>query len=96
MLYKLIDKSTNTILENLTSNDIARMLGVTKQYVLYSARTENLIQLRYKVELIANEQEYGKKIPDKMWAEWEKVRKPLNKAIKLRGKDIELICVDAN
>lgn len=91
--YRLIDTSTNTVLENITSNDIAQMLGVNKHYVTSCARNNNLIQMRYKVELIEVVKGVAK-IPDELWVEWEKVRKPLNLALKKSGKDIQLICLD--
>lgn len=89
--YNLIDTATNTVLENITADDIAKILGVSKHYVTSSARKDNLIQFRYKVEYVETLEVANKHIPNDLWAEWERIRKPLNIAIKKRGKDIQII-----
>ena len=89
--YRLIDSSTGTVLERVTASDIAQMLGVSKHYVTSCARNNNLIQCRYKVEMVEIEEVSNKPIPNDLWAEWDKVCKPLNMAIKKSGKQIKLV-----
>lgn len=91
--YRLTDKSTGTVLERVTASDIAQMLGVSKHYVTSSARNNNLIQFRYKVEMIEIEEVLDKHISSDLWAEWDRICKPLNKALKKHGKQIKLVTI---
>ena len=51
-LYRVTDIQTGTVLENLTSKQVASNLGVRTGYVKSCANNNNLIRFRYKVEVI--------------------------------------------
>lgn len=93
--YDLFDYTGKKIMENVTTTQIANMLHISKNYVTSCARNNVLIRGIYKVQQISAQEVSNKLIPCSMWEEWDRVVKPLNKALRNSGKDIKLTSIVA-
>lgn len=92
-IYKMIDKQTGTVLENVSAHQIANILGVRATYVGKCAQHGNLIRNRYEIISMGYAEYTSKNIPVELWDEWDKICKPLNKVLRKLGKDIVITTV---
>ena len=92
--YRVIDIWTKNVIENLTMREVVRTLGVSRGTIRSAVKNDNLIRCRYEVSEmgeISKDKDINH-IPERLWNEWEEVRKPINKAIKDSGKMIFISC----
>lgn len=93
--YRVTDMIYKDVMNDLTANELAKLLGVGTHYIYKSANNGNLIRNRYKIEITAINDTTKSNIPYEVWTEWDRVCKPLNKALKRCGKDIKLTSIVA-
>ena len=75
-LYNLIDLEANSIRENLTSNEIAKLIHTYPSYVSYVARHKSTFAGRYKIERVCKlPPRFEPRYPRELLDEWDRVTK---------------------
>lgn len=75
-LYNLIDLEANSIQENLTSNEIAKLIDTYPTYVSYVARHNITIKHKYKIERVCTlPPRFEPRYPRELLDEWDRVTK---------------------
>ena len=91
-IYRVTDIYTKNVLENMTTREVARTLGVSKGTIRSAVKNDTLVRCRYDIEDMGEvEIDKDTYIPDSMWDEWDYIRKPINKALKKQNKVIILV-----
>ena len=92
-IYRVTDIYTKNVLENMTTREVARVLGVSKGTIRSAIKNDTLVRCRYDIEDMGEvEIDKDTYIPNRMWDEWDDIRKPINKALKDSGKIIFISC----
>lgn len=89
-MYRLIDVRTNNVLENLQITEVVKALGVSRGCINSAVKKNNLIRMRYKVEVeeLDDVDFTNKNIPVELWREWDRVCSSLKVVLKKYGKNI--------
>lgn len=75
-LYNVIDLETNTIKKNLTSDEIAKLIGTYNSYVSYLARNNTTFNRRYQIEKVGKlPPKCEPMYPSELLDEWDRVTK---------------------
>lgn len=93
-IYRVTDIYTKNVLENMTTREVARVLGVSKGTIRSAVKRNNLVRCRYEISemgLVEIDKDTNH-IPVDLWNQWEEIRKPIHKALIDSGKVVFLSC----
>ena len=95
--YNVKDTETKRVYPNLTAQEIAEQFNISRRYVTKCAKDNIVARGRFKIEAVTkktNNDEKGNHLTLIDLKDWDKIRKPINKALSNSGKSIKLICPD--
>ena len=94
--FNVIDLETKVVIPNIASDEVCERLNICRRYLTYCVNENKVVKGRYKIE------KFEPKIDDDKinslsfedLKDWDKIRKPLNKALKKLNKQIPISCSD--
>ena len=95
--YNVLDIETKQVFPNLMAQEITEHFKISRRYVTKCAKDNIVARGRFKIEVVAkktNNDEKGNHLTLLDLKDWDKIRKPINKALSNSGKSIKLICPD--
>ena len=93
--YNVIDLETKVVIPNITSDEVCERINICRRYLTKCVNENKVAKGRYKIEKFEpNNDDKMNSISFEDLKDWDKICKPLNKALKKRGKSIKLICPD--
>ena len=92
--FNVIDLETKVVIPNIASDEVCERLNICRRYLTKCVNENKVAKGRYKIEKFEPNIDDDKinSISLSDLKDWDKICKPLNKALKKRGKSIKLIC----
>ena len=93
--FNVIDLETKVVIPNITSDEVCERINICRRYLTKCVNENKVAKGRYKIEKFEpNNDDKMNSLSFEDLKDWDKICKPLNKALKKRGKSIKLICPD--
>lgn len=93
--FNVIDLETKVVIPNITSDEVCERINICRRYLTKCVNENKVAKGRYKIEKFEpNNDDKMNSISFEDLKDWDKIRKPINKALKNSGKSIKLICPD--
>ena len=93
--FNVIDLETKVVIPNITSDEVCERLNICRRYLTKCVNENKVAKGRYKIEKFEpNNDDKMNSLSFEDLKDWDKIRKPINKALKNSGKSIKLICPD--
>lgn len=94
--FNVIDLETKVVIPNITSDEVCKRINICRRYLTKCVNENKAAKGRYKIE------KFEPKIDDDKinslsfedLKDWDKICKPLNKALKKLNKQIPISCSD--
>ena len=92
--FNVIDLETKVVIPNITSDEVCERINICRRYLTKCINEKKVVKGRYKIEKFEPNIDDDKinSLSFEDLKDWDKLCKPLNKALKKRGKSIKLIC----
>lgn len=91
--FNVIDLETKVVIPNITSDEVCERINICRRYLTKCVNENKVAKGRYKIERFEpNNDDKMNSLSFEDLKDWDKICKPLNKALKKRGKSIKLIC----
>lgn len=91
--FNVIDLETKVVIPNITSEEVCERINICRRYLTKCVNENKVAKGRYKIERFEpNNDDKMNSLSFEDLKDWDKICKPLNKALKKRGKSIKLIC----
>ena len=91
--FNVIDLETKVVIPNITSDEVCERINICRRYLTKCVNENKVAKGRYKIEKFEpNNDDKMNSISFEDLKDWDKIRIPINKALKKRGKSIKLIC----
>lgn len=91
--FNVIDLETKVVIPNITSDEVCERINICRRYLTKCVNENKVAKGRYKIEKFEpNNDDKMNSLSFEDLKDWDKICKPLNKALKKRGKSIKLIC----
>lgn len=92
--FNVIDLETKVVIPNITSDEVCERINICRRYLTKCINEKKVVKGRYKIEKFEPNIDDDKinSLSFEDLKDWDKICKPLNKALKKRGKSIKLIC----
>lgn len=91
--FNVIDLETKKVIPNIASDEVCERLNICRRYLTECVNKNKVAKGRYKIE------KFEPNIDDKINSlsfedlkDWDKICKPLNKALKKINKQISITC----
>lgn len=93
--FNVIDLETKVVIPNITSDEVCERINICRRYLTKCVNENKVAKGRYKIEKFEpNNDDKMNSLSFEDLKDWDEICKPLNKALKKRGKSIKLICPD--
>ena len=93
--FNVIDLETKVVIPNITSDEVCERINICRRYLTKCVNENKVAKGRYKIEKFEpNNDDKMNSLSFEDLKDWDKIRKPINKALKNSGKSIKLICPD--
>ena len=92
--FNVIDLETKVVIPNITSDEVCERLNICRRYLTKCVNENKVAKGRYKIEKFEPNID-DDKINSLLLSdleEWDKICKPLNKALKKINKQIPITC----
>ena len=91
--YNVIDLETKVVIPNITSDEVCERINICRRYLTKCVNENKVAKGRYKIEKFeTNNDDKMNSLSFEDLKDWDKICKPINKALKNSGKSIKLIC----
>ena len=91
--YNVIDLETKVVIPNITSDEVCERINICRRYLTKCVNENKVAKGRYKIEKFEpNNDDKMNSLSFEDLKDWDKICKPINKALKNSGKSIKLIC----
>ena len=91
--FNVIDLETKVVIPNITSDEVCERINICRRYLTKCVNENKVAKGRYKIEKFEpNNDDKMNSISFEDLKDWDKIRIPINKALKNSGKSIKLIC----
>ena len=92
--YNVIDLETKVVIPNITSDEVCERINICRRYLTKCINEKKVVKGRYKIEKFEpnNDDDKINSLSFEDLKDWDKICKPINKALKNSGKSIKLIC----
>ena len=94
--YNVIDLETKVVIPNITSDEVCERINICRRYLTKCVNENKVAKGRYKIEKFEPNIDDDKinSLSFEDLKDWDKICKPINKALNISGKSIKLICPD--
>ena len=93
--FNVIDLETKVVIPNITSDEVCERINICRRYLTKCVNENKVAKGRYKIEKFEpNNDDKMNSISFEDLKDWDKIRKPLNKALKKINKQIPITCSD--
>ena len=94
--FNVIDLETKVVIVNITSDEVCERLNICRRYLTKCINEKKVVKGRYKIEKFEPNIDDDKinSLSFEDLKDWDKICKPINKALNISGKSIKLICPD--
>ena len=92
--YNVIDLETKVVIPNITSDEVCERINICRRYLTKCVNENKVAKGRYKIEKFEPNID-DDKINSLLLSDledWDKICKPLNKALKKINKQIPITC----
>ena len=92
--YNVIDLETKVVIPNITSDEVCERINICRRYLTKCVNENKVAKGRYKIEKFEPNIDDDKinSISLSDLKDWDKICKPLNKALKKINKQIPITC----
>lgn len=93
--FNVIDLETKVVIPNITSDEVCERLNICRRYLTDCVNSKNkVVKGRYKIERFEpnNDDDKINSLSLSDLEDWDKICKPLNKALKKINKQIPITC----
>ena len=93
--FNVIDLETKVVIPNITSDEVCERINICRRYLTKCVNENKVAKGRYKIEKFEpNNDDKMNSISFEDLKDWDKIRIPLNKALKKINKQIPISCSD--
>ena len=94
--FNVIDLETKVVIPNITSDEVCKRINICRRYLTNCVNENKVAKGRYKIEKFEPNIDDDKinSISLSDLKDWDKICKPLNKALKKINKQIPITCPD--
>ena len=93
--FNVIDLETKVVIPNITSDEVCERINICRRYLTKCVNENKVAKGRYKIEKFEpNNDDKINSISLSDLKDWDKICKPLNKALKKINKQIPITCPD--
>lgn len=92
--FNVIDLETKVVIPNITSDEVCERLNICRRYLTKCINENKVAKGRYKIEKFEPNIDDDKinSLSFEDLKDWDKICKPLNKALKKINKQIPITC----
>ena len=91
--FNVIDLETKVVIPNITSDEVCEKINICRRYLTKCVNENKVAKGRYKIEKFEpNNDDKMNSISLSDLKDWDKICKPLNKALKKINKQIPITC----
>ena len=92
--YNVIDLETKVVIPNITSDEVCERINICRRYLTKCVNEKKVVKGRYKIERFEPNIDDDKinSLSFEDLKDWDKICKPLNKALKKINKQIPITC----
>ena len=91
--FNVIDLETKVVIPNITSDEVCERINICRRYLTKCVNENKVAKGRYKIEqLEPNNDDKINSLSLSDLEDWDKICKPLNKALKKINKQIPITC----
>ena len=91
--FNVIDLETKVVIPNITSDEVCERLNICRRYLTKCVNENKVAKGRYKIEKFEpNNDDKINSLSLSDLEDWDKICKPLNKALKKINKQIPITC----
>ena len=92
--FNVIDLETKVVIPNITSDEVCERLNICRRYLTKCINEKKVVKGRYKIEKFEPNIDDDKinSLSFEDLKDWDKICKPLNKALKKINKQIPITC----
>lgn len=93
--FNVIDLETKVVIPNITSDEVCERINICRRYLTKCVNENKVAKGRYRIERFeSNNDDKMNSLSFEDLKDWDKICKPINKALNISGKSIKLICPD--
>ena len=94
--FNVIDLETKVVIPNITSDEVCERINICRRYLTKCINEKKVVKGRYKIEKFEPNIDDDKmnSLSFEDLKDWDKICKPLNKALKKINKQIPIACSD--
>lgn len=94
--FNVIDLETKVVIPNIASDEVCERLNICRRYLTKCINENKVVKGRYKIERFEpnNDDDKINSLSFEDLKDWDKICKPLNKALKKINKQIPISCPD--
>ena len=92
--FNVIDLETKVVIPNITSDEVCERINICRRYLTNCVNEKKVVKGRYKIERVKPNIDDDKmnSLSFEDLKDWDKICKPLNKALKKINKQIPITC----
>ena len=91
--FNVIDLETKVVIPNITSDEVCERINICRRYLTKCINEKKVVKGRYKIEKFEpNNDDKMNSLSFEDLKDWDKICKPLNKALKKINKQIPITC----
>ena len=92
--FNVIDLETKVVIPNITSDEVCKRINICRRYLTKCINEKKVVKGRYKIEKFEpnNDDDKINSLSFEDLKDWDKICKPLNKALKKINKQIPITC----
>ena len=91
--FNVIDLETKVVIPNITSDEVCERINICRRYLTKCVNENKVAKGRYKIEKFEpNNDDKINSLSLSDLEDWDKICKPLNKALKKINKQIPITC----
>lgn len=92
--FNVIDLETKVVIPNITSDEVCKRINICRRYLTKCVNENKVAKGRYKIEKFEpnNDDDKINSLSFEDLKDWDKICKPLNKALKKINKQIPITC----
>lgn len=92
--FNVIDLETKVVIPNITSDEVCKRINICRRYLTKCVNENKVAKGRYKIERFEpnNDDDKINSLSFEDLKDWDKICKPLNKALKKINKKIPITC----
>ena len=92
--FNVIDLETKVVIPNITSDEVCERINICRRYLTKCVNENKVAKGRYRIERFEpnNDDDKINSLSLSDLKDWDKICKPLNKALKKINKQIPITC----